>query len=121
MSVEKRYNARGALSVHSSDTHFFIKSENGVYAITRVQDVSLTGVGIETSYRLKPGEQIVLKYRSSDLQISVEGTVAWCNPCGEQSYTMGIAFRPGDKERNSVFFLALHRYLDELGGAKAGS
>lgn len=121
MSIEKRSNARGAVTVRSNETRFFLKSQDGVYAITKVHDVSLSGVGIETRYRLKPGERIVLKYRSSDMQISVEGTVAWCSRGNEQVHAIGVAFLPGEKERNSVFFLALRKYLDELGNTSTAN
>jgi hypothetical protein len=117
MSVEKRSNARGAVTVHSNETRFFVKSESGVYTITQIQDVSLSGVGIETRYPLKPGELIVLKYRSSELQLSVEGTVAWSNQIRPQVYSIGVSFLPDEKRHNAVFFLALRKYLDELGGS----
>ncbi len=119
MSVEKRSNARGAISVHSNETRFFLKSESGVYTITQIQDVSLAGVGIETRYPLKPGEVIVLKYRSSELQLSVEGTVAWCTQSQAQVYSIGVSFLPGEKKRNALFFLALRKYLDGLGSSSA--
>lgn len=119
MSGEKRFNARGSVTVHPNETRFFLKSENGVYTITQVHDVSLSGVGIETRYPLRIGEVITLKYRSSELQISVEGTVAWCNQSKSQVYSIGVSFLPGEKERNALFFLALRKYLNELGGSSA--
>lgn len=121
MSVEKRSNARGAITVRSNETRFFLKSENGVYTITQIQDVSLAGVGIETRYPLKPGEVIVLKYRSSEMQLSVEGTVAWCKQSQPYIYSIGVSFLPADKKRNAVFFLALRKYLDGLSGSGSDS
>lgn len=120
MSVEKRINARGAIAVHSKDARFFLRAQNGVYTITSVQNLSLTGVGIETRYPLALGEQIVLKYRYNDLQVSVAGSVSWCEPQPEQVYAIGIAFPPEEKARNSLFFLALHKYLEEFGPGSSG-
>lgn len=115
MGVEKRVNARGVITVRSKEARFFLRAQDGVYTITRIQDLCLTGVGIETRYRLKPDERVVLKYRCGDLQVSVNGTVTWCEPHPDQVYAIGIAFLPEEKARNSLFFLAMHKYFDELG------
>lgn len=113
MSVDKRSNARGAVTAPSADTRFVLKSEDGVYTITRVRNVSLSGVGIETRYRLRRGERVVLKYRCGDLLASVTGTVAWCSGGTDQVFTIGVAFTPDDNDRNSLFLLALGKYLEE--------
>lgn len=115
MSVDKRFNARGR--VHTDrEARFSVKSEDGVYTITRLQDVSLSGAGLETRYALRPGEHIRLKYRSPELSVSVNGTVAWCTAAAGEVYSIGVSFDPEERQSNAVFFLALRRYLDELAG-----
>jgi len=114
MSTDKRARARGNIEVRDRTARFFLRCEDGVYAVTRIRNVSLAGVGIETRYRLKPGENISLKYRSRDVKLSVNGSVIWCCPNGSHSYTLGVAFEPNNRERNSVFFLALRKYLDKF-------
>ena len=119
MSGEK--DSRPRLRHRSSGTRraSFSNPRTVSHTITQVHDVSLSGVGIETRYPLRIGEVITLKYRSSELQISVEGTVAWCNQSKSQVYSIGVSFLPGEKERNALFFLALRKYLNELGGSSA--
>jgi Tfp pilus assembly protein PilZ len=119
MNTEKRGRARGNVQIFDRNVRFFLRCEDGVYAVTRVRNVSLSGVGIETRYRLKPGEGIVLKYRSRETKVSVNGTVTWCCPNGSHSYTLGVAFDPKEREKNSVFFLALRKYLDRFDGVSA--
>lgn len=120
MSDEKRNRARGNIEVRDRNVRFFLRCDDGVYAITRVRNISLAGVGIETRYRLRAGQRIALKYRSRDLKLSVNGTVTWCHPNGSHSYTLGVAFDMADREANSVFFLALRKYLDKFEGKSAG-
>jgi hypothetical protein len=120
MSAEKRNRARGNIEVRDRNVRFFLRCDDGVYAITRVRNISLAGVGIETRYRLKPGQHIALKYRSRDLKLSVSGSVMWCCPNGSHAYTLGVAFDAGNRETNSVFFLALRKYLDKLEDKSAG-
>jgi hypothetical protein len=115
MSVDKRFNARGTV-LCGKEARFSIKSEDGIYTITRLCDVSLSGAGVETRYPLRPGERIQLKYRSDEITAGVNGTVAWCKAIPGDFFTVGIAFDPEERQRNAVFFLALRRYLAELAG-----
>ncbi|MDR2876663.1 MAG: PilZ domain-containing protein [Chromatiales bacterium] len=114
MSINNRTNARGTIIAPSKDASFFLHAKTGVYAVSSAQDLSLTGVGIETRYRPALGEEVVLKYRHNEMQVSVTGTVRWCEQQSDRTYAIGIAFLPEDKTRNSLFFLALRKYLKEF-------
>jgi hypothetical protein len=116
MSSEKRKDSRGNVTIDPAGTMFFLRSSNGIYAITRVIDVSLSGAGIQTRYRLAPGEEVTLKFRSRDYRLEIRGTVAWCREDDDRSCKLGIAFDPGNRERNSLFFLAMRKYLDDFDG-----
>ncbi|MDX9740245.1 MAG: PilZ domain-containing protein [Gammaproteobacteria bacterium] len=115
MSIDKRFNARGMVRC-GKEARFSVKSEDGVYTITRLCDVSLSGAGVETRYPLRQGERIRLKYRSDELTVAVNGTVAWCTATPGDIFNIGVSFCPEERQRNAVFFLALRRYLSELGG-----
>ncbi len=116
MGREKRRDSRGSITVDSAGTMFFLRTDDGIYAITRVIDVSLSGAGIQTRYRLKPGEQVTLKYRSRDYRLSIRGSVAWCREGDDRECKLGIAFDPENRDSNSLFFLAMRKYLDEFDG-----
>lgn len=116
---QRRYPRRVASD--NSEVRFFLRTVDGVYTISRVHDVSPGGVGIDARYRLRIGEQVVLKYRSKDTQVSVCGTVAWCGSAGEQRYAIGVVFAPGDDERNASFYRALRRHLDDQPDSATGS
>lgn len=113
MGSEKRQFARGNVTIDRPGIVIFLKSADGLFDITRIIDISLTGVGVETRYRIDNGERVVLKYRAQDLNLAIEGTVAWCRAADAGACALGIAFDPENREKNSVFFLALRQYLDD--------
>lgn len=116
MGREKRRDSRGNVTIDPAGSMFFLRSRDGIYAITRVVDVSLSGAGIQTRYRLVPGEEVTLKYRSRDYRLAIRGTVAWCREEEDRNCKLGIAFDPQNRERNSLFFLAMRKYLDDFDG-----
>ncbi len=116
MGREKRRDSRGNVTVDPAGTMFFLRSRDGIYAITRIIDVSLSGAGIKTRYRLAQGEEVTLKYRCRDYRLSIRGTVAWCQEDDSRECKLGIAFDPENRERNSLFFLAMRKYLDDFDG-----
>lgn len=116
MGEEKREFERGALSEEQPNAILFLRSSNGIYAITRIIDISLTGAGIESRFPINPGERVVLKYRGRDCRFAIDGTVAWCKSGKDRKCSLGIAFARENGERNALFFLAMRKYLDDFDG-----
>lgn len=116
MGRENRRDSRGNVTIDPAGSMFFLRSRDGIYAITKIIDVSLSGAGIKTRYRLVPGEEVTLKYRTRDYRLSIRGKVAWCVEGENRECKLGIAFDPENKERNSLFFLAMRKHLDEFDG-----
>ncbi len=116
MGRDKRRDSRGNVTVDSAGAMFFLRSRDGIYAITRVIDVSLSGAGIQTRYRLAPGETVTLKYRAGDYRLSILGTIAWCTEDDDSNCKLGISFDAQNRESNALFFLAMRKYLDEFDG-----
>ncbi len=116
MGRENRKDSRGIVTTNPAGSMFFLRSRDGIYAITQIIDVSLSGAGIQTRYRLVPGEEVTLKYRTQDFRLAIRGKVAWCVEGEDRDCKLGIAFDPENKERNSLFFLAMRKYLDEFDG-----
>jgi len=110
---EKRRNARSGLVQGEHHNRFFLEKGDDSHAITRVRDVSISGVGIVTNTPVEPRERIALTYDSDDFRLTVKGIAAWCRPHGD-AYTMGIEFDSSDPADTSLFFLAVRKYLDEF-------
>jgi len=118
MASEKRKNARSGLSMENQEGQFNIEKDQESFSIKRIRDVSISGVGLEMSRALPVGEQLSLSYNSGDFQLSILGTVIWCNPETQSGpYILGIEFNPESRENNALFFLAIRKYLDEFDGA----
>lgn len=119
-SKEMRRNARSRLSIGEEHNMFFLVAGENIYEINKIRDASLSGVGLAVQRAFEPGENIALRYDSDDLELMIDGTVAWCSPGGDEGgYIMGVEFDPRNCESNSLFFLALRKYLDDFDSAYA--
>jgi hypothetical protein len=118
MDREKRRDSRGNVTIDPVGTIFFLRSQDGIYAVTRIIDVSLSGAGIQTRYPIAPGEEITLRYRALDYRLAIRGRVAWCVDSEDREYKLGITFDPENREGNSIFLLAMRKYLDEFDGVR---
>ena len=115
---EKRRNARSSLNIGDEHNLFFLLAEGNSYEIREIRDVSISGVGLATQRAFEPGEKVALRYDSDDFELKIDGTVAWCNQTHDNGNChMGIEFDPANRENNSLFFLALRKYLDEFDSA----
>ena len=110
---EKRRNARSGLVQGDHHNLFFLEKGDTSHAITQVRDVSISGVGVVSDIPVEPRERIALTYDSDDFRLTVKGVAAWCQPDGD-TYTMGIEFDSSDPADNSLFFLAVRKYLDDF-------
>jgi len=100
------------------EDQFSIEKDQETFNITRIKDVSISGVGLEMPRALPVGDQLSISYNSGDFQLSILGTVIWCDPETQSGpYTLGIEFNPESRENNALFFLAIRKYLDEFDGA----
>ncbi len=114
---EKRRNTRSELVQGDHHNLFFLEKGDTSHAITQVRDVSISGVGVVTDIPVEPRERIALTYDSDDFRLTIKGVAAWCQAAGDgRGYTMGIEFDTADPADNSLFFLAVRKYLDEFDG-----
>lgn len=118
MSDERRRNTRSGLKIEDQHNLFFLKTQGDVHPITLVRDVSVSGVGLEMNQPFQPGEAVSLKYDADDFELTITGTIIWCQRIEQNGrYNLGIEFDRQNGENNALFFLALRKYLDEFDGA----
>jgi hypothetical protein len=116
---DKRRSSRSGLTIENHNNFFFLHCGDKVYEIQHIRDVSISGVGLELQEALPAGDQIVLKYNSDDFQLSINGVIKWSER-GDSSdgrHAVGIEFDTANRQNNSLFFLALRKYLDDFDGA----
>ncbi len=114
---EKRNEARSGITLEDHHNLFFLEKDNDRQAIVRIRDVSISGVGINMNQPLDASMPVSLTYDSDDFKLTINGITAWCNPVEEgNSFDMGIQFNANDPNDNSLFFLAVRKYLDDFDG-----
>jgi hypothetical protein len=116
MGRDKRRDSRGNVTVDSAGAMFFLRSRDGIYAITRVIDVSLSGAGIQTRYRLAPGETRHPEISRRRLPLVHTGHDRLVPEDDDSNCKLGISFDAQNRESNALFFLAMRKYLDEFDG-----
>jgi hypothetical protein len=123
MLRESRENERKPLVTPDKEVIFFIESNGTRYPFDKVNDVSVSGAGIQLPVALTPTSTIVLGFDQDDYQVRVQGTVVWCQALQAESfkgsqqrnYRMGVRFNPLDMKNSSMLFLALREFIDPFG------
>ena len=113
MTDEKRKHPRKGFDSSTDEFSFYLEEKGQLYEIRNVHDVSISGVGIHIPGKFNSGQKITLKYESPDYHLSIDGTVAWCdNSATIGSCRLGVEFDAGNQEDNTLFFLAVRKFLD---------
>jgi len=123
MLRESREYERKTLLPLEQEGEFFIEVNGDRHLFDSVNDVSVSGAGVQLSVPLVPTSSVVLGFDQGDFQVRVNATVIWCQELedvdtidGTQSqYRMGIRFNPMDLKNSSMLFLALREFIDPFG------
>ncbi len=113
MSVERREHERKNLRTEDVPGQFTIDTDNEVLVFSEVNDVSVSGMGVRLSQALEEGQAVVTKYLSTDFQIALPATVAWCHERDDGDYDVGVSFSSDNMNENVLFFMTLREYLDD--------
>ncbi len=116
METEKRKHARSGLQMEQQSSQLYISKDQETINITNIRDVSISGVGLEMSRAFPVGEKLSLTYKDDDgFLININGTVAWCDS-ETDNHALGIEFEKQTGQDNSLFFLAIRKYIDDFDG-----
>lgn len=114
---EQRATERHGIQVDGREHLFKLKSQQGSFPITDIQDVSVSGMGLEASTAFNKGTGVMLNYSEGDFDMDIQATIIWCNPLSDENkFALGIEFDAANGGNNSLFFLAMRKYLDEFDG-----
>ncbi len=112
---EKRRETRSELNPGDHHNLFFLEKGDASHPISKVRDVSISGVGIITDAPAEASEKVALTYDSDDFRLTINGVAAWCSANDDGTgYAMGIEFDASDPADNSLFFMAVRKYLDDF-------
>lgn len=102
--------------MNECDGTFTLDVDDELFEIENVFDISLSGVGIETQIYLDPGKNVTITYEEGDTEVSVTGTVTWCEDDSDShgDYRVGILFDYSYRDNNSLLYMAVRKYLDPL-------
>ncbi len=117
---EARDASRQSIRLEEVNGNFELDSEDVHFDSTIVNDVSVSGAGIELPVPLEIGSKVDLVFTAGDWSIGVEGRVVWCNAVRAtsidkketDSFRMGIKFNPEKNNDNVMFFMASRAILN---------
>ena len=111
---DQRQDIRVGVSINNQYNDFFLHCGDQTFEISKIRDVSISGVGVETVQACEKGDTVVLKFDSDDLKLNIRGSVMWCKPLERDGYALGIEFDVQNREDNTLFFMAMRKYLDDF-------
>jgi len=117
-----RGGGRQTIQLEEVNGTFELDSEEVHFETTVVNDVSVSGAGIELPVPLEVGSKVDLSFTAGDWKISVEGRVVWCNAIQVEGidhtatdfFRMGIKFNPENNNENVMFFMASRAIVNPM-------
>ena len=115
MLAESRVVSRENIQLEEIIGKFHLDAGERHFDNTFVNDVSVSGAGIELDAPLEVGSNIDLTFVAGDWNISVQGQVVWCSMDSEKkkasiekddNYRVGVKFNPRNTNNNVIFFMA---------------
>ncbi len=117
MCIERRKDERKNFLMDKFEGVFFIESDEKHCKVTHVQDVSISGIGLdikELSY-YEVGNKLNLIFETDGLRISIVSIVRWVDQHKQQNLCrMGLQFEHGQGDMTLLFFMALREYIDSF-------
>jgi hypothetical protein len=112
--ADRRQEERKEFHMSECEGTFTLEVDDELFEIENVFDISLSGMGVETQCYLDPGKAVTITYEEDDCDVSVTGTVTWCedDPESHGDYRVGILFDYSYRDKNSLLFMAVRKYLD---------
>ncbi|VAW85372.1 hypothetical protein MNBD_GAMMA16-1656 [hydrothermal vent metagenome] len=117
MGIERRKDERKPFLMENfKGTFFIIESDNKCSEVTQVQDVSISGIGLDIKGgNYEPGYKLDLVFETEGLRISIVSVVRWVDKHEEKDfYRVGLEFATGQGDMTLLFFMALRTYLDSF-------
>jgi len=114
---DRRQDERKELHMSECEGTFTLEASDELIEVENVFNISLSGIGVETQCYLDPGRTVVITYEEDDHGVSVTGTVTWCedDPDSHGDYRIGILFDYSYRDKNSLLYMAVRKYLDQVG------
>ena len=111
MFTESRASIREKIYLEEIIGSFHVEAGGKHYDTTYVNDVSVSGAGIQLESPLEVGSNVDLTFAAGNWNISVGGKVIWCNKNDNElkagdSYRIGVKFNSRNINNNVIFFMA---------------
>lgn len=116
MSREKRGYDRENLVRADIPGAFEIEIDGTSHAFGKVNDVSISGMGINMPMSLTVGKPVVIRYVSEDFRVALNANIAWCVK-SDDGFRIGVQFSTENLDANVMFFMTLREYIDDFGEA----
>lgn len=115
MSSEKRFHQRRNIASEQIPGEFFIVMDNRQIPFQKVNDVSISGLGIRLSEKIAKGTQLQIGYQSPDFSLRIDAEVAWQERLAKDDFRIGIQFSTRNVNDNVMLFMTLREYIDDFG------
>ena len=117
MSEEQRLHDRESLDRNKIPGIFSVEAGGGSHTFTRVNDVSISGMGIHIDCPFENGKEVIIKYVSTEFNIAIRALVAWCVEDDDDGYKVGVQYSTEDLDANVMMFMTMREHIDDFGEA----
>ena len=81
----------------------------------KVNDVSISGMGLVVDHSLDENSPLQVSYESDDLNILVNAKIIWQENAGASSFRIGVEYSNENVDSNVMLFMAMREYIDDFG------
>lgn len=115
VEIDGRSHERKQVVHEEVPGRFVLVYKGESYVFSKVNDVSISGMGVMFSMELTVGDEVALRYESDDLNVEVNAEVIWVEKINNNVYRTGMQFSNANMDNNVMLFMALREYIDDFG------
>lgn len=113
MTDERRNHERRKLEASDMEARFEVRINSEVHPFDKVNDVSISGMGLQLPVEVAQGSKVELSFVSTDLTIDLSGEAVWVDST-EDVHRIGVKFDTSNVDNNVLFFMSVREFLDDF-------
>jgi hypothetical protein len=114
MNSDKRNHERKNLASDQIQGKFAIITNEERIEFDKVNDVSISGMGLGVDHSLGENSPLQVSYESEDLNILINAKIIWQEKV-DSGFHVGIEFSNENVDSNVMLFMAMREYIDDFG------
>jgi len=115
MNSDKRNHERKNLASDQIPGLFSISVKGDKIEFRKVNDVSISGMGIYLENAIDVDKDIQVSYESDDFSVTINAEVAWKVNAEDGGIRIGVQFSNESMDDNVMLFMTMREYIDDFG------